>query len=132
MTTGERIKLIRTQLKMNQTQFAKEIAVSTTTVCQLETGKYNIARTTKHILCQRFNINPEWLENGEGEMYSSNNTAEAIVPYLIDILNSNETLLKAVREAVSFFDQNDWKKMNAFLELLKEDNLIVERNEDEK
>ena len=98
----------------------------------METGKYNIARTTKHILCQRFNINPEWLENGEGEMYSSNNTAEAIVPYLIDILNSNETLLKAVREAVSFFDQNDWKKMNAFLELLKEDNLIVERNEDEK
>ena len=131
MTTGERIKTLRKKLKMNQTEFAKEIQVSTTTVCQLETGRYNIARTTKHILCQRFNVNPVWLDTGEGEMYLELNTAEAIAPTIIDILNNNENLLETVREAIHFFDDTDWKKANAFLEFLKGKNEIVERNEEE-
>ena len=115
MTTGERIKLIRKQQNMNQTEFAKEIAVSTTTVCQLEVGKYSISRTTKHVLCNRFHINPVWLDTGEGEMYSSGETAEGIVPELVEILNSNPMLLKAVKQATQTFSVDDWKKVNAFV-----------------
>ena len=115
MTVGERIKLIRNQQKMNQTEFAKEIAVSTTTICQLEVGKYNISRATKHILCSRFHINPTWLETGEGEMYSSAETAEEIIPDLVEILNSNPSLLYAFKQATKIFSNEDWKKINLFL-----------------
>lgn len=118
MTTGERIRAVRKDQKMTQSEFAKEIAVSTTTVCQLEIGKYNISRTTKHVLCTRFHINPVWLDTGEGEMYSAEDTAEGIVPELVEILNGNASLLYAVRQATKVFSVEDWKKINTFLESL--------------
>ena len=118
MTTGERIRMVRKTHGMNQSEFAKEIAVSATSVCQLETGRYNISRTTKHILCQRFRINPEWLDTGEGEMYASGDTAESLVPDLVQILNDNQKLLKALKAAMDIFSLEDWKKLNAFVEAL--------------
>ena len=120
MTTGERIRLIRKQQKMSQGEFAKEIAVSATTVCQLEIGKYNISRVTKQSLCSRFHVNPEWLETGEGEMYTQFDTAEEIIPDLIEILNGNTSLLNAVRQATKMFTVSDWKKLNAFIASLEE------------
>lgn len=120
MTTGERIKMIRKAQKMNQTEFAKEIAISPTSVCQLELGRYNVSRMTRHVICQRFHINPKWLETGEGEMYELAETAESLVPDLVLILNDNQHLLKAVRTAVEVFGVDDWKKMNAFIQALGE------------
>lgn len=125
MTTGERIKMVRKAQGLNQSDFAKEIAISTTSVCQLETGRYNISRSTKHLLCQRFHINPEWLDTGEGEMYTNAETAEGIVPDLVTVLNDNSRLLKAVKIAIETFSVEDWKKLNAFVESLgdvKNDN----------
>lgn len=118
MTTGERIKMVRKAQGLNQSDFAKEIAISTTSVCQLETGRYNISRSTKHLLCQRFHINPEWLDTGEGEMYTNAETAEGIVPDLVTVLNDNSRLLKAVKLAIETFSVEDWKKLNAFVESL--------------
>lgn len=118
MTTGERIKIVRKAQGLNQSDFAKEIAISTTSVCQLETGRYNISRSTKHLLCQRFHINPEWLDTGEGEMYTNAETAEGIVPDLVTVLNDNSRLLKAVKIAIETFSVEDWKKLNAFVESL--------------
>lgn len=115
MTTGERIKLIRKAQNMNQTEFAKEISISATSVCQLEVGKYNISKTTKRILCSRFHINPEWLDTGEGEMYSNAETAEEIIPDLVEVLNSNKSILNAVKMATQMFTVDDWKKLNAFV-----------------
>lgn len=121
MTTGERIKLVRKQQNMNQTEFAKELAVSTTSICQLEVGKYNISRRTKHILCSRFHINPVWLDTGEGEMYLEADTAEEIIPELVEILNSNKSLLFAMKQATKVFTLDDWKKINAFIASLGEE-----------
>lgn len=114
-TTGDRIRILRKAQRMNQAEFAKEIAVSTTTVCQLEVGRYNISRTTKHVLCSRFHVNPVWLDTGEGEMYTSADTAEDIIPDLIEILDSNSSLLSAVRQATKMLTVDDWKKLNAFI-----------------
>ena len=126
MTTGERIKMVRKQQKMSQAEFAQEIAVSATTVCQLEVGKYNISRTTKHILCSRFHVNPEWLETGEGEMYLTSDFAEDIIPELIEILNENKSLLKAIKKATKSLSVDDWKKINAFIASLGEEDETIE------
>ena len=120
MTTGERIKMIRSEQNMSQSEFAKEISVSTTTVCQLEVGKYNIARTTKKILCDRFKVNPVWLETGEGDKYISTSTAEGLVPEIVSILNNNKSILNAVAQATKIFSLDDWKKLNDYISSLGE------------
>ena len=118
MTTGERIKMIRKSQGMNQAEFAKEIAISAVSVCSLETGRYNISRATKQLLCNRFRVNPSWLDTGEGEMYVLGESAEMLVPDLITILNDNQKLLRATRIAVETFSVDDWRKLNKFVEAL--------------
>lgn len=118
MTTGERIRMIRKEKGMNQTEFAKEIAVSTTTVCQLETGRYNIARTTKKILCERFGISENWLDTGEGNMYATIDTAEGVAPYILSMLRDNPEMLEAVRKAIRLFTMDDWYRLCTVINVL--------------
>jgi len=115
MTTGERIRLIRKENHMNQTEFAKEISLSTTSVCQLECGKYQMARTTKRIICSRFRINPEWLETGEGEMHAVKGNAEELAPDIVKVLEENPEICRFAQTMFRLFGEKDWKMLNSFL-----------------
>ena len=53
-------------------------------------------------------------------MYAETDTAEEIIPDLVEILNSNKSLLFAIKQATKMFTVDDWKKMNAFIESLGE------------
>ena len=119
MTTGERIRMIRNMNKMNQTDFAKEIHVSTTTICQLESGKFSISRATKHNLCSRFLINPHWLDTGEGDMYAGMDTI-MLIPIITGILDDNPVIFRAVQKAVRVFMPEDWRKLECLLLKLEE------------
>ena len=129
MTAGERIRLIRKQQGMNQTEFANEISLSTTSVCQLEIGKYQMARTTKKLLCDRFHINPVWLEPGKGSMYAPKSDAEELIPDLIEILDKNPMICKYAAEAVRHFSAKDWKLLDIYLTALK--NMPDENTQDQ-
>lgn len=110
---GERLKLIRKSYKMNQTEFAKEIAVSTTTVCQLECGKYGMSRQTRQLLCERFHVNLEWLDTGEGTMYMLIDPAEGADTIILNALLNNPALLSAVKGALKKFTLEDWLQLMA-------------------
>ena len=121
MTFGERVKLVRKANKMTQKEFADAICISNVSVSQLESNKFKMAKTTKELLCTRFHINPQWLDTGEGEMISSTETAEELVPELVTILNGNTALLHALRQATVTFTLDDWKKLNQFMKSLGEE-----------
>ena len=115
MTTGERIRLIRKENHMNQTEFAKEISLSTTSVCQLECGKYQMARTTKRIICSRFRINPEWLETGEGEMHAVKCDASGMAEDIVKVLEENPAICRFAETMFRLFGEKEWKTLNSFL-----------------
>ena len=119
MTAGERIRMIRKQQGMTQTEFAKEISLSTTSISQLEVGKYQMARASKKLLCARFHINPEWLETGEGSMYAPKSEAEELIPDLIEILDKNTMIRRCAAEAIRRFSARDWKLLDIYLTALK-------------
>ncbi len=115
-TPGERIKEIRKENGLTQTEFAKEISVSTTTVCQLEKEKYNISRTTEHILCQRFNINPEWIQTGAEPKYAVSDSILDTSQKLTGILSKTPALLNLTKTALWKFSPEDWEKLNDLAE----------------
>jgi transcriptional regulator with XRE-family HTH domain len=65
----ERIKELRSSLKLSQRQFARRIFVSQTLVNEIELGKRKINVRILHLISYRFNVNIEWLKKGEGGMF---------------------------------------------------------------
>ena len=68
---GQRLKLIRKTLGFTQDQLAQRLGVGKTALSMIETGKARLSNRNKNILVQEFNVSPEWLETGEGEMFNA-------------------------------------------------------------
>lgn len=68
MTVNERMKEIRKDAKLTQTEFAKRVGISMSSISQMERGKINPTSQTIEFACREFNINREWLETGNGDM----------------------------------------------------------------
>ena len=65
-TIGNRIKILRKTLKLNQTQFGKQIGVKQATITGYETGARIPLSTVILSICKEFNVNKNWLLTGEG------------------------------------------------------------------
>lgn len=68
-TTGERIKLLRTEYRLTQAEFASIIKVSTLTISNIERGvtQTSYPETIKNI-ADKFGTTYEWISEGRGEM----------------------------------------------------------------
>jgi len=76
-TIGERITIIRTDAGLTMTAFADRLNLSKSSISIMENNKSNISKRTMLDICEKFNVNPEWLETGEGEPYN-----DAVTPTL--------------------------------------------------
>jgi transcriptional regulator with XRE-family HTH domain len=82
----ERIKELRSSLKLSQRQFARRIFVSQTLVNEIELGKRKINTRILHLISYRCGVNMEWLKTGEGDMFF-NAQSDARLENIIEIFN---------------------------------------------
>ena len=68
---GQRVKTVRKELGLTQDLFAKALGVGKSALSMIETGKSSLSERNKNILVQEFNINPDWLDTGKGEMFNA-------------------------------------------------------------
>ena len=66
---GERIRLLRQALKLTQREFASNIGIGEKTLRNYESGKFAPKEAVIKTIEQTFNVNPEWLRHGKGEMF---------------------------------------------------------------
>lgn len=71
MTIGSRLKKIRLDTGLTQTEFGAKIGLEQRTLSNYERGVDSPGVARLYLIAERFNINPEWLINGEGEQYKS-------------------------------------------------------------
>ncbi|MCH5329825.1 MAG: helix-turn-helix transcriptional regulator [Alistipes sp.] len=71
METGDKLKLIRKTLSMTQEQLAQRLGVGKAALSMIETGKAGLSSRNRNILVQELNVNPEWLDDGRGEMFNA-------------------------------------------------------------
>ena len=69
MTVSERIKYLRTSLKMSQTEFAKAIFVSNGYIADLENANIRVNDRIIHLISLTFGVSEDWLKHGTGSMY---------------------------------------------------------------
>ena len=69
MTINERIKHLRTVLKMSQTEFAKAIFISHGYIAELENANRKVNDRIIHLISLTFGVNEAWLKDGTGNMF---------------------------------------------------------------
>ena len=66
MTIGERIKLLRKDLKMSQAEFGQRIGLKQAAIGLYENGNRNVSEQSITLISQVYQVRAEWLRTGEG------------------------------------------------------------------
>lgn len=74
MTKNERVKKVRSELKLTQTEFGKKIAVAQGYMASIEKGQREVTPKIAKLICSEYGVNEKWLETGEGEIFKSEGT----------------------------------------------------------
>ena len=112
----DRIKQIRKNLKMNQTEFGAEIGATQKMITTYETGTVVPDKTTRLLICSKFNVNETWLETGEGVPYN-----EGLIPSLVHALRNMPDVQAMLEAKLPYVSDETFEKMNeAFKRFLDE------------
>lgn len=68
-----KLRLIRSELGITQDEIANRLGIGKSAVSMIETGKAALSERNRNILIQELNVNPDWLETGSGDMFSTRN-----------------------------------------------------------
>ena len=113
---NERIKMIRKQLKLTQQEFGAEIGTTRDAIASYENGRVLPDRTTRMLICSKFNVNETWLETGEGLPYK-----EGLIPALVHALQQMPDVRAALEAKLPYVSDETFQKMNeAFAAFLKD------------
>lgn len=99
----DRIKQIRTNSGLNQSDFGKKISISRSAVWKIENGENAPSEQTINIICREFNVNENWLRTGTGDMYKL--IPNKLELYLGEISNGDDDFIKDLIEAYMELDQ---------------------------
>ncbi len=70
MTQGERVREIRKSLKLTLEKFGEKLGVKKSAISDIESGRNSLTDQMAKAICRAYNVNYDWLSEGEGEMFS--------------------------------------------------------------
>lgn len=124
---NERVKTLRKVLKLNQTEFGKKIGITMRAVQKWENGESKPQNSTLKSLINTFNVNPDWLLNGTGEMFIDNVSSQQELSDIISIPYYPEVSAAAGSGAL-VYDENTVKHIqisSAIINISTGDNVCL-------
>ena len=110
-----RIREVRKNAKLTQTEFGERIGVKGNTVTGYENGLRAPSNAIVHAIAQEFHVREEWLRTGEGEMYEQD--AHAILDQLAKEYNLGPAGRMIIQAALKMYDIGG---ESAFVEMVRE------------
>lgn len=103
----DRIKRIRKDLSMTQEEFGADLGVSRIAITTYETGRVVPDKSIRMLICQKFNVNEDWLERGEGVPYK-----EGLVPELVRALQCMPDVQALLEQKLPTVSDDTWRALN--------------------
>lgn len=117
MSINDRIKQLRKSLNLSQTDFGKKLGVSRDVINNLDRSVVDPKPLILEHICSVYNVNPDWLMHGTGEMFLERDSGDEIAEFLASILDDDDTSIrKRFIIALSKFDGDDWATVEKFLD----------------
>ena len=114
----DRIKALRKDQDMTQTEFASKLSLSQNFIAQVESGKKNPSDRTILDISREFGVNEKWLLTGEGEMYKLIEDETAAI--VSDLLEEENPLYDLILQIAKTYQQLDDKSQAVLLNFSKE------------
>lgn len=94
----QRLKELRNHLNLTQEEFADKLNLkSRSIIAYYESGRRSISERTIRDICDKFNVNRQWLETGTGEMFGADSEAGELAKLLDTVSDDFRTrLIKTV------------------------------------
>lgn len=120
----DRIRLLRKELKLNQTDFGERIGVKQASVAGYEAGIRTPLDAVITSICREFNVSEEWLRTGKGEMFLPTTRDDEIARMTADLFKEEEDSFKArLILTLSKLDESEWALLEKIAkELAKSSN----------
>ena len=84
---GRKIKMIRGELGLAQTKFAKPLGIGGPYVADIENGKKQPSNTLMALVVAHYGVSRDWWETGEGEMFSPTGGTETAGQLVVEIFD---------------------------------------------
>ena len=119
----ERLKEIRKSNPNGKTQetFANYLEISKENISSYESGRRNPSDAFIKLVCEKCNVNEDWLRTGNGEMFIEKSKDEQIAEMLADIQAGGEDTFKhRLVSALSKLNKEDWESLEKLIDLINE------------
>lgn len=111
---NKRLKELRIKLGMSQAEFGEVIGISNFAISSIERGERNLTERNLSLICEKLNVNRDWLENGIGEMFMKDLPMDEFTALLADI-DTNAT--ERTREFLEIYWKLDKKSQKVIEDL---------------
>jgi transcriptional regulator with XRE-family HTH domain len=118
-TVNERIKHLRNELNLSQSDLANRLGMSATGVWKMETDGAKPRTSTLISIAKEFNVNQDWLISGSGEMFNSSpgvetsasktfseKTIESMERHIETLERNNRALIDTLQKLMSKVEVN--------------------------
>ena len=115
---SERIRHLRKNvLGLTQQAFAAEIKISRSNLGNIETGEVAVTERLISSICDKYDVNEEWLRNGTGEIFIELSLEEEIAEFIGRVLAEKEdSFKKRYIDMLSKLDDDGWAALEKIAE----------------
>ena len=127
---NERVKELRKALGLSGEKFGERLGITRSAVSNIESGNRALTEQVILAICREYNVNEEWLRNGNGEMFIETKSDNELFKWAGKVLGSKDmTFRKAFVNALSKLSEDDWEKVEKFARNLI-DTVDTQKKED--
>lgn len=106
----DRMKEIRKSIKKTQEEFAEFLGISKSNLASYEVGRRTPTDAVISLICQKCEVNEDWLRTGEGDMFIQMDRDEQIASFIGRIQSdAGETFKKRFISMLSSLDESEWE-----------------------
>lgn len=118
----DRIKAVRNELKLTQTEFAERIGISRSALTKLEAGISDPAERTIMLIAREFRVDEDWLRNGVGEMFMPKTQRQEMAEWIAEVDRMpSSSAQKRIMHLLAMLDPDDWNAIAKMIRIIKEE-----------
>lgn len=121
MNSSNLIRALRNELGLSQTEFGARLGVSRDVINNIENDRVPLKPALAKLICSQFNVDPYWLETGEGEMFLEKDSVSDLFEFTKNLfLDRNLSWVRCLCEYIAQLTPEEQEAAARHIESLAE------------